>query len=97
LDSGKKDQMTSSCAKNTDRELWREREDDYYAPSLHVTASGSVGINVGGRVVVRTLREWHAAAQAVPRNCQNPMHSSRCSRKHTAPSDAEILRAKRLA
>lgn len=47
-------------AANTDRELWREREGDYYSPSIHVTAQGAIGINVGGTVHVRTLREWHA-------------------------------------
>jgi hypothetical protein len=49
------------CA-NTDRELWREKEGDYYAPSIHVTATGGIGINVGGHVWVKTLREWHALA-----------------------------------
>ena len=28
-------------AANTDRELWREREGDYYANSIHVTATGA--------------------------------------------------------
>lgn len=48
---------------NTDRELWREREGDYYADSIHVTESGEIGINVGGRVVVQKLRDWHAAVE----------------------------------
>ena len=47
---------------NTNRELWREKEGDYYAPSIHVTATGGIGINVGGHVWVKTLREWHAIA-----------------------------------
>jgi hypothetical protein len=51
-----------SAAANTDRELWRE-EDDYYAPSIHVTAHGAIGINVGGRVYVKTVQEWHALAE----------------------------------
>ena len=46
-------------AANTDRELWRET-DDYYAPSIHVTAGGGIGINVGGTVFVKPVREWHA-------------------------------------
>lgn len=56
------------AAKNTDRELWREESglpadpDNYYAPSIHVTAQGGVGINVGGTVIVKTLREWHSLA-----------------------------------
>lgn len=53
---------------NTDRELWREQSeadgdpDNYYAPSIHVTASGGIGINVGGSVIVLPLREWHKLA-----------------------------------
>jgi hypothetical protein len=47
---------------NTDRELFRETEGDYYAPSLHVTQSGGIGINVGGTVYVKPLREWHKLA-----------------------------------
>jgi hypothetical protein len=44
--------------KNTDVELFRERE-DYYAPSIHVTAEGNIGMNVGGLVIVLSIREWH--------------------------------------
>jgi hypothetical protein len=47
---------------NTDRELWRETEGDYYSPSIHVTQSGLIGINVGGWVAVRSLQDWHALA-----------------------------------
>ena len=47
--------------KNTDRELWRERAGDYYADSIHVTESGEIGINVGGRVLVATAQRWHDA------------------------------------
>lgn len=50
------------AAANTDRELWREREGDYYASSIHVTVRGGIGINVGGRVFVKSLAEWHALA-----------------------------------
>jgi hypothetical protein len=47
---------------NTDRELWREREGDYYADSIHVTEGGGIGIDCGGYVVVMPLRKWHALA-----------------------------------
>ena len=47
---------------NTDREVWREREGDYYADSIHVTENGDIGINCGGRVVVLPVREWHRRA-----------------------------------
>lgn len=54
-------------AANTDRELWREGGGDgngmsYYEPSIHVTEQGGIGINVGGNVYVKTLREWHGLA-----------------------------------
>jgi len=48
---------------NTDRELWREREDDAYADSIHVTKQGSIGINCGGHVITMPLRDWHALAK----------------------------------
>jgi hypothetical protein len=49
---------------NTDRELWREVDGDYYAPSIFVTVGGGIGINVGGYVHVMPLRQWHALAEA---------------------------------
>ncbi len=45
--------------KNTDREIWREKEGDYYSPSIHVTENGHIGINVGGHVIVMSVHEWH--------------------------------------
>jgi hypothetical protein len=56
--------MTGGFSENTDRELWRERPDDYYAPSIHVTQGGAIGINVGGAVYVKPLRAWHELAVA---------------------------------
>lgn len=50
---------------NTDRHLWPQtsvpgaREE-----SIHVTASGGIGINVGGKVIVMPLPAWHEAAEA---------------------------------
>ncbi len=58
---------------NTDRELWREREGDYYADSIHVTKGGGIGINCGGTVFVRPIRTWHAlAAASVPKPPASP-------------------------
>lgn len=56
--------MSSDIAyENTDVELWREQPegtpDSYYSPSIHRTDSGGIGINVGGMVYVKTLKEWH--------------------------------------
>lgn len=54
---------TSEATENTDREIWREREGDFYADSIHVTAQGGIGINCGGYVIVLPIREWFAAVQ----------------------------------
>ena len=51
--------MADGCEKNTDREIWRETEGDYYSPSIHVTEAGGIGINVGGYVFVKSVQEWH--------------------------------------
>lgn len=51
--------MTEQTAANTDREIWRETPGDYYSPSIHVTEGGGIGINVGGTVIVRPVRDWH--------------------------------------
>lgn len=51
-------------AANTDRELFREG--DFYAPSVHVTQGGHIGMNVGGHVIVMSIREWHALAASRP-------------------------------
>jgi hypothetical protein len=56
--------MSDGPCENTDRELWRERDGDYYADSIHVTKEGSIGINCGGYVVVMPVRKWHALAKA---------------------------------
>lgn len=55
------------AGKNTDRELWRERKGDYFGDSIHVTATGAIGINCGGTVIIMTLRGWHKAVDALER------------------------------
>ena len=53
-------------ARNADRELRRgtdEGNGDYYADSIFVTETGGIGINCGGHVIVKPLREWHALAR----------------------------------
>lgn len=57
-----------SAALNTDRELWRAREGDYYADSVHVTEGGGIGMHAAyGRVIVKTVGEWHYLATEVER------------------------------
>lgn len=48
---------------NTDKELWRERPDDYYSDRIFVTIGGGIGIDVGGKCIVLPLKLWHAAGK----------------------------------
>lgn len=53
----------SEC-ENTDREIWRgpdEGNGSYYADSIHITKEGAIGINCGGHVIVKPLREWFSS------------------------------------
>lgn len=59
--------MNDEPKQNTDRELWRETPEDYYADSIHVTEGGGIGINCGGTVIVRRLRDWHRAVEETKR------------------------------
>jgi len=54
--------MSDAAAVNTDRELWRERDGDFYSPSIHVTVEGGIGIDVGGTVIVLSVYDWHRLA-----------------------------------
>lgn len=55
--------MSEEPVQNTDRELFREDTGDpagsYYENSVHVTASGGIGMSVGGSVIVKPIAEWH--------------------------------------
>jgi len=46
-----------SCI-NTDKNIWRKVEGDYYSPSIHVTQDNNIGINVGGHVIVMPIEKW---------------------------------------
>lgn len=48
----------SDAMQNKDREIWRKSE-EHYAPSIHVTESGGIGINCGGHVIVMPIEKWH--------------------------------------
>lgn len=43
---------------NTDKEIWRERENDFYSDSVFVTKDGGIGMNRAGSVVVKTVEKW---------------------------------------
>lgn len=62
--------MNEDCAQNNDIEIYREKTGDYYSPSIHLTESGGIGINVGGYVLVAPVRMWHEAGQKI--FCVNP-------------------------
>lgn len=49
----------AESAQNTDKEIWRKIPDDYYSPSIYVTQSGQIGMNVGGHVIIASVEEWH--------------------------------------
>ena len=55
--------MNDVPAINTDCELWRKVPGDYYSPSIFVTENGSIGINVGGLVLVAYVEAWFKAGQ----------------------------------
>ena len=55
-------EKVTQAAENTDREIWREREGDYYADSIHVTQQGGIGINCGGHVIQMPVQDWHRLA-----------------------------------
>jgi hypothetical protein len=55
----------NQACENTDRELWRGPDEgcgDYYADSIFITKEGTLGINCGGSVYVKSIREWHKLA-----------------------------------
>ncbi len=47
---------------NTDKEIWRKTKGDFYSPSIYLTKSGAIGINVGGYCIVKSIEEWHKLA-----------------------------------
>ena len=62
-----------NAVENTDVEIWRRDKEDLCSPSIHVTKSGAIGINVGSHVIVATVEEWHKALNiyvATPRSSQ---------------------------
>ena len=91
------DRELMQMAQNTDRELWREREGDFYADSIHVTKDGGIGMNVGGTVFVMTIKAWHSAAALRDRLAQpEPVHASDMSQERvdeTAKSEHDIVGA----
>lgn len=65
--------MDDKQYENTDRELWREREGDFYADSIHVTKDGRIGINCGGTVRVMPIRKWFECASSAEQSAAQPV------------------------
>ena len=60
--------MSDDCKINTNTELFREIKDDYYSPSIHVTKNGKIGMDVGGYVYEKTIKEWHSLIKQNEKN-----------------------------
>jgi hypothetical protein len=56
--------MNGSCL-NTDREIWREKQGDFYSDSILVTEDNGIGINCGGYVIVAPLKSWYKIADLI--------------------------------
>lgn len=82
----------TQCAANTDREIWREREGDYYADSIHITESGGIGIKCGGFVIVKPIREWFRAAIEANENSNLVMDENGHITLLERMTEAELLR-----
>ncbi len=52
--------MVGQPLQNTDRHLWPLVSDNAHCATMHVTASGAIGIQCGGHVIVMPLEKWHA-------------------------------------
>lgn len=72
---------TDQAYANTDRELWRREAEhesmSYYEPSIFVTEQGNIGINVGGRVYVKPVEEWHRLAREASEPSGQPYRTNR--------------------
>jgi hypothetical protein len=58
------DPQVLQAAENTDLEIYTTHDErgDYYGDKIFVTVSGGIGFNVGGRCIVKPLRDWFALA-----------------------------------
>jgi hypothetical protein len=56
----KSDSSLGVACQNDDKEIWRKKKGDFYSPSIHVTRTGCIGIDIGGHVIVMTVEKWHA-------------------------------------
>lgn len=54
----------STACVNTDRDLFiLNPTEGYYSPRVFATKDGGIGMDVGGHIIVKTIREWHKLAE----------------------------------
>lgn len=53
--------MSDAACQNTDTPLFQEVEGDALSDSCHMTRSRTLGIDAGGKVQIKPLREWASA------------------------------------
>src|SRR5258708_33375028 len=58
---------------NTDREIWRRIPGDFYSPSIHVTQSGSIGIDVGRHRFCSPVIKCECSAKDTRKNLQKQL------------------------
>jgi len=52
----------NQACENTDVEILRQHRAGFSEDTLHVTKDGALGINCGGYVIVKPIREWFRLA-----------------------------------
>jgi hypothetical protein len=91
IEPRRKDPGAGGPCENTDRHLWPQVSDPgAETESIHVTAQGGIGINVGGYVYVKPLREWHKLAGG--KEAMLPV-AALSAETNLAPINAELLKA----
>ena len=53
----------NQACKNEDRLIYSETQNNRTCSSIHVTKQGGIGINCGGSVWVKPLKEWYRLAE----------------------------------
>lgn len=76
-------------ANTTDKELWRGTP-DHYSPRVFVTEGGGIGMDVGGLVIVKPLREWHKLAVAASKRGAPAEGESPQEQKVTIDDDGRV-------
>lgn len=82
--------------KNTEREIYRRIEGDFYSPSIAVTADDNIVLKVGGLCVGKKIEDWHAlSSREAP--CTNWHHPdcTTCNPSREAPASSDAVECAR--